>query len=183
MKESINRALLPTWLLGMAIAIASFVFLLVYRLVDPAASIEPLVWLVLGLMCQTGGFVGMRFFPQQAFWPGLCLLVAAPFTVWAGIVGPGTLFGFSYSIVVEILNGYVQPLLYYTALPMMLTALVVGVLFGALGAVALVDDILQLSNRLGKAKGGSKAPAAPAEEPKQPQPTPSLDKTAEIAPS
>jgi hypothetical protein len=162
LKTAANKGIGSLSALSAALSAASAVWLLLYRFSEPARAWRLILVMALCLLVELGGWVGVRFFPEQHIWPGACMLLAAPAAFYSGVAGPGTLLNFSYGIIGEMMDGLIFDPLYYVALPGMVVGIGCAIALVFVGIMWLADDLPEaLGYRRAAAKAGPLKKAPP----------------------
>lgn len=141
MQQRLVRVLRPTFWVGIVITVASLLFLLLFHSFSALPVGITLFLLLLCAATQIAAFLGGTRFSHMLWWPGLCMLLSVPATLYAGFAGPAVLFGFSGSLLWQILRGQSESLLYYAFLPFYVFGILAALAFLVVAVLWIYDDV------------------------------------------
>lgn len=149
----------PAAVFGLAVSLSGLLWLVLDAVGGAPDVTGAILTVVLAVLVQVACYVAAKRFSHMPVWPGCCLLVAAPLTVYAGMVGPSRLYGLDFQFLLRVMDGVPASPIHYVALPGVIGGLLCGLVFAVLGVWALVQDVGIFTGRL---KPETDTPASPA---------------------
>lgn len=137
MKATAKKIFPLAFVLGLAVCLSSLLFLPLRAAADILEAVLLAGAILAALALQIAGYWGLFRLKNALFWPGTCILLACPATVFSAFIGPFTLTGLFQT------SSSALSALSFLAVPSIICGILAGGSFLGCGVLCLREDYLR----------------------------------------